>query len=191
MFNCPDNGVAESNSLRIATLDGNGAIESEVAIALSDSYTYQNWRMVLSPFATNGMADFYAVVSTSNACKVFEFIFDGVNYVQGEIFSSDLGLGGPCTIFVDPALAPNDKPYLWFGYIAAEIGGANNRGFKHLYYDGGSWVSSNWICYDNASPTNAMCRYPIDLHITTEKVYVMNNDQKQQASQHSQGKIAL
>ncbi len=192
MFNCPDNGVAVSNSLRIATVaNGTYEIVSEIAIALSASYSYINWRMRVSSVVTNGRYNFYAVIYDGLETTLFEFRYNGVIYVQTEIWQGSIAGGGPCAIFIDPALEPNGRPYIWFGNLAANIGATNDHGFKHAYYDGAAWQVTNWVGYDNTSPTNDMCRYAVDGMILGNDLYVMNYDQPPQSTQYNEGKIAI
>lgn len=189
LFSCPDNGVATTNSFRIAQLDGNGFILSEARIALNGSYTYQNWKMVVSQTNVNGKPNIYAVTYTGAATEVHEFIFDGTTYNQTRIYSSNLGGGTYTCIRIDPVIGEvNSKPYLWIGNSQANIGG--QRGFKHLYYNGASWTTSDWKCYNSASPANDQCQYPVDVIFDNTDVYVLNLDNPPQSNDWQRGKIA-
>jgi len=189
LFNCPDNGVAVTNSLRIATIDTDGIIISEVAIALSALYTYQNWKMEVSTVLTNGMPNFYAVCYTGAATELHEFRFNGTIYTQSNIFTSNIGGSAPCAIRIDTELEPNSRPYIWFGNRDATIG--TQRGFKHAYFDGANWQFTNWNCYNSGAPANNMCAHPQDLIHDNSNVYVMNYDNPPQTGQHNEGKIAV
>lgn len=189
LFSCPDNGVPVSNSFRIAQLDTNGNILSEARIALSGSYTYQNWKMVVSQTVVNGKPNIYAVTYTGAATEVHEFIFDGTTYNQTRIYTANLGGGTYTTIRIDPVIGEvNSKPYIWLGNSQANIGG--QRGFKHLYYNGASWTTLDWKCYNSASPANAQCQYPVDVIFDNTDVYVMNLDAPPQSNDWQRGKIA-
>ncbi len=189
LFNCPDNGVAVSNSLRLAEIV-DGFIDNEVAISLSALYTYQNFKMVVSDVVTNGKPNFYAITYTGSATEVHEFIYNGSTYLQTRIYSANLGGGTYTCIRIDPEMGQvNGKPYFWIGNSQASIGG--QRGFKHLYYNGASWTTLDWKCYDSGSPANSQCRYPIDVNFYGGNIYVMNLDLPPNSNQWEQGKIAV
>ncbi|HEY1044946.1 MAG TPA: hypothetical protein VGF79_00810 [Bacteroidia bacterium] len=189
LFNCADNGIAVSNSLRIAQLNADKVIISETAIALSASYTYQNLKLAVSTINTNGKPNFYAVTYTGTATEVHEFIFNGTIYTQTRIYTANIGGSGPTFIRIDPALEPNSKPYIWFGNRDANLGGGD-RGCKILYHNGTSWQNLSWVCYDSGSPTNDMCAHPQDIIHDNSNVYVMNYDNPPQSFQYTYGKIA-
>lgn len=190
-FNCPDNGVATTNSLRIAQIDNDGFITSEVAVSLSALYTYQNFKIVVSDVVTNGKVNFYAVTYTGAATEVHEFTYNGSIYTQTRIYTANLGGGTYTTIRIDPVIGQvNSKPYFWIGNTQANIGG--QRGFKHLYYNGAAWVTLDFQTYQSGSPSNDQCRYPIDLIFDGTNIYVMNFDLPPNPSnQWEQGKIAV
>lgn len=189
-FNCPDNGVATTNSLRIAQIDNDGYITSEIAVSLSALYTYQNLKLVVSDVVTNGKVNFYAITYTGAATEVHEFTYNGTIYTQTRIYTANLGGGTYTTIRIDPVIGQvNSKPYFWIGNSQANIGG--QRGFKHLYYNGASWVTLDFQTYQSGSPSNDQCRYPIDLIFDGTNVYIMNLDIPPNTNQWEQGKIAV
>ena len=188
LFNCPDNGVALSNSLRIATFNSDGVIISEEAIALNGAFTYQNWRMQVSEITTNGRKNFYAVCFTGTSTDLYEFVYNGTVYTQTQIYSQNIGGSGPTSIRIDDALSPNSKPYIWFNNYDANFGGGD-RGFKCAYFDGAVWQFADWICFTNP-PSNDMCAYPIDNIHDNYNVYVMNRDTPPKTFQYEYGKIA-
>lgn len=188
MFNCASNGVAASNSLRIATLGNDGEIIAEEAIALNNAYTYQNWRMQVSTVQTNGKYNFYAVTYTGTATELHEFIYNGSTYIQTRIYTANIGGSGPTAIRIDDQLEPNGRPYIWFGNRDAAIDG--QKGFKHAYYDGAAWQFLNWKCY-TGTPGNNHMNHPQDLIFDNANVYVMNFDNPPQAAQYNQGRIGV
>ena len=189
-INVPDNGVAQSNSLRIGAIDNDKNIVSETAIPLSASYTYQNAKIAVAyNIIVNGQANFYIVTNTGTTTDLHEFIYNGSAYVQTRIFSSNIGVGSQPCIRIDNALEPNSKPYIWFGSRDANIGG--QKGFKHAYHNGTSWQFTDFKTYDSASPTNAMCAHPTDVNFDSNKIYIMNYDNPPQSTQYNDGKIAV
>jgi hypothetical protein len=189
-FNCPDNGVAVSNSLRIAQIDTDGNITTEVAVTLSALYTYQNFKLVISDVVTNGKVNFYAITYTGAATEVHEFTYNGTIYTQTRIYTANLGGGTYTTIRIDPVIGQvNSKPYFWIGNSQANIGG--QRGFKHLYYNGSAWTTLDFQTYQSGSPSNNQLRYPIDVIFDGTNAYIMNLDLPPNANQWEQGKIAV
>jgi hypothetical protein len=189
-FNCPDTGVAISNSLRWAQLDEDGNITSEVAIALSALYTYQNWKMqVAYDTISNGKPNFYAVTFTGAATELHEFIFNGTTYIQTRIFSTNLGGTGLTCIRIDPELEPDGFPFIYFGNRDANIGG--ERGFKTAYKVAGVWTFSDFMCYTTATPGNDEFAHPQDIIIDNANTYIQNYDNPPQTGQYNEGKIGM
>jgi hypothetical protein len=190
-LNMPDNGQKLTNSLRHAILDADGFIISENAITL-DTEDYFAPRLAIDyDHLTNGKPNFYMACFTGTATEVYEFLYDGATYQQSKIYSNNNGGSGPTCLRIDPALAPNGKPYLLFGNLTANLGGGD-AGFIGLYHDGAVWQDVNIVVYDAGSPANSHFKYVKDIIFHGGKIYLMNQDDNANpANDWERGKIGV
>lgn len=171
-----------ANAMRLATLDSNHNVVSEVNISLNQSYYYQLPKIIVDHNEViNGKSVFYMVCNSGGESYVFRFTYNGTTFIQTVILNNPYALNMN-NIKLDNKLNPNGRAYLW-------LGSSNLTNFRHLYYDGAAWQTTEFNVFDSGNGNT--CKNPIDVLFSGDNVYILNQDDKTTATNQEKGKISV